>query len=282
MFVWTLIFALDDVMQRTCFADVVRTFCSRGERNRIWRIQSAHTCQKRVSRPQVTNLTSKYQTYVKHSTFSAFSRLLQFTKGFWSSTLTLQVWDKYLSAVGQQEALDEKNFVASMQKLVNDPSLKPCLEGPLPLFFHAVDANDDHMISGDEYAQFFEVCTACTCTEVHWYMLSFPGLLSCFGNYTFWSVAICNLSAVNQKQIPSTKTFILRFIKLNYYSASWKPRKWRAPTWFNNVFAGCWIMVCKNWWNSFQILGLDPALAGESFKAIDTNGDGDISLDEFM
>ena len=32
----------------------------------------------------------------------------------------------------------------------------------------------------------------------------------------------------------------------------------------------------------WQILGLDPALASESFKAIDTNGDGDISLDEFV
>ena len=69
----------------------------------------------------------------------------------------LQVWDKYLSAVGQCEALNREAFVDSMKKLVGDPSLKPTLEGPLPLFFHAVDANDDGLISVDEYAQFFEV-----------------------------------------------------------------------------------------------------------------------------
>ena len=43
------------------------------------------------------------------------------------------------------------------KKLVHDPKLKDTLQGPLPLFFHAVDANDDHLISGDEFTQFFDV-----------------------------------------------------------------------------------------------------------------------------
>ena len=69
------------------------------------------------------------------------------------------MWDKYLSAVGGGDSLSQDVFIESMRKLVHDPSLKSTLEGPLPLFFHAVDANDDKMISGEEFQQFFEVRT---------------------------------------------------------------------------------------------------------------------------
>ena len=62
-----------------------------------------------------------------------------------------------MSGAGSTDALDKNSFIESMKKLVTDPSLKSKLEGPLPLFFHAVDANDDGMISGDEYTLFFDV-----------------------------------------------------------------------------------------------------------------------------
>ncbi len=44
-----------------------------------------------------------------------------------------------------------------MEKQVKDPSLKDTLEGPLPLFFQAVDANNDGFISADEYGDFFRI-----------------------------------------------------------------------------------------------------------------------------
>ena len=69
----------------------------------------------------------------------------------------LQVWDKYLSVVGGGDSLSQDKFIECMSKLVHDASLKPTLEGPLPLFFHAVDANDDHLINGEEFKQFFDV-----------------------------------------------------------------------------------------------------------------------------
>ena len=97
-----------------------------------------------------------------------------------------QVWDKYLSLLGGGNAIQLTQFVESMAKLINDPSMKGVLEGPLPLFFHCVDSNDDHLIDESEYKKFFE------------------------------------------------------------------------------------------------ILGLDTSLATAAFKAIDTNNDGDISLDEFI
>lgn len=69
----------------------------------------------------------------------------------------LQVWDKYLSTVGGGERMDQESFIQSMSKLVHDPTLKPTLEGPLPLFFHAVDSNNDQLISQEEFSQFFQV-----------------------------------------------------------------------------------------------------------------------------
>ena len=69
----------------------------------------------------------------------------------------MQVWDKYLSVLGGGNAIQEAQFVESMAKLVNDPSTKGVLEGPLPLFFHCVDSNDDHLIDESEYQEFFKI-----------------------------------------------------------------------------------------------------------------------------
>ena len=55
-----------------------------------------------------------------------------------------------MSGVGGGDSISQEKFIESMQKLVHDPSLKGTLEGPLPLFFHAVDANSDGMISKEE------------------------------------------------------------------------------------------------------------------------------------
>lgn len=73
------------------------------------------------------------------------------------TTLTA-VWDKFLSTMGGGDAIDEGAFVNSLMKLKGDKAgLKACIEGPLPLFFHAVDTNNDGQIEGDEYKRFFDV-----------------------------------------------------------------------------------------------------------------------------
>ena len=67
------------------------------------------------------------------------------------------MWEKYLKDVGHGQALTEPVFVETMKKQINDPHLKDTLAGPLPLFFSAVDANDDGQIQEDEYALFFQI-----------------------------------------------------------------------------------------------------------------------------
>lgn len=67
------------------------------------------------------------------------------------------VWDKYLSTVGGGEAISQEAFIASMTKLVDDPSMKATLEAPLPHFFHVIDTNNDGLISKEEYAEFFRI-----------------------------------------------------------------------------------------------------------------------------
>jgi len=67
------------------------------------------------------------------------------------------VWDTYLSAVGGGSAINKDDFIAAMKKLVKDPTLKVTLEGPLPLFFHAVDHNDDGLIDEEEFGAFFRL-----------------------------------------------------------------------------------------------------------------------------
>jgi Ca2+-binding EF-hand superfamily protein len=67
------------------------------------------------------------------------------------------VWDTYLSAVGGGNSIKQDAFIEAMKKLVHDPKLKETLQGPLPLFFHAVDSNYDGLISKDEFVKFFEI-----------------------------------------------------------------------------------------------------------------------------
>lgn len=68
----------------------------------------------------------------------------------------MQVWDNFLSKVGGT-GINEATFIDAMKKLVGDPALKETLQGPLPLFFQAVDANADGFISSDEYGIFFGI-----------------------------------------------------------------------------------------------------------------------------
>lgn len=70
-------------------------------------------------------------------------------------TLTA-VWDNFLG-VGGEAGLSPDAFIAQMSKCVHDPALKTTLEGPLPLFFHAVDTNNDGLISMDEFTHFYGV-----------------------------------------------------------------------------------------------------------------------------
>ena len=66
------------------------------------------------------------------------------------------VWDNFLSKVGG-DGINEAAFIEAMKKQVGDASLKETLQGPLPLFFAAVDANNDGFISSDEYGIFFDI-----------------------------------------------------------------------------------------------------------------------------
>lgn len=67
------------------------------------------------------------------------------------------MWDKYLHAVGGGDKIEKAAFVESMKKVVADNNNKSIIEGPFPLFFHAIDANNDGQISKEEFAEFFAV-----------------------------------------------------------------------------------------------------------------------------
>jgi Ca2+-binding EF-hand superfamily protein len=67
------------------------------------------------------------------------------------------VWDKFLATVAEGKGISQEAFISSMQARVKDPASKAVVEGPLPLFFRAVDTNEDNMISRDEYGTFFNL-----------------------------------------------------------------------------------------------------------------------------
>lgn len=71
-------------------------------------------------------------------------------------TLTA-VWDNYVSVIDAPEGLNQGKFIAAMKHLVKDDKKRASLEGPLPLFFHAVDSNDDGFIDVGEYEEFFKI-----------------------------------------------------------------------------------------------------------------------------
>jgi len=72
------------------------------------------------------------------------------------ATLT-GVWDKYLITFAGGNDVNKEAFVEGMKKQVKDPQLKASLEGPLPLFFNAVDRNADGEIDQGEYEEFFKI-----------------------------------------------------------------------------------------------------------------------------
>jgi len=86
-----------------------------------------------------------------------FSEKLDATKAADLKKNITNVWDKYLQGVGGGDAIAKDAFINAMKTLVKDPSMKATVEGPLPLFFAAVDADGDGMISEEEYATFFRI-----------------------------------------------------------------------------------------------------------------------------
>jgi len=69
----------------------------------------------------------------------------------------VEIWDKYISAVGGGDGITESKFIEAMGTLVKDPSMKETLAGPLPCFFQAVDANNDGFIDSAEFGIFFRI-----------------------------------------------------------------------------------------------------------------------------
>jgi len=68
-----------------------------------------------------------------------------------------EIWDKYLQPIGNGEPLGKDAFIGGMKKNVGCPDLAGAVSGPLPLYFAAVDANNDGMIQADELAEFFSI-----------------------------------------------------------------------------------------------------------------------------
>jgi len=68
-----------------------------------------------------------------------------------------KVWDQFLAPISGGAGMKKDAFITGMKKLKDDPASKATLEGPLPLFFHAVDADGDGMISEGEFAGFFKL-----------------------------------------------------------------------------------------------------------------------------
>lgn len=67
------------------------------------------------------------------------------------------VWDQFLAKVSGGQGINQDAFIESMKAQVKDPNAKSVVEGPLPLFFRAVDTNEDNMISMEEYGIFFKM-----------------------------------------------------------------------------------------------------------------------------
>jgi len=86
-----------------------------------------------------------------------FSEKLDAAKAQALTTNITAVWDKYLQTVGGGDAIAKEPFIQAMKNLVKDPASKATLEGPLPLFFRAVDTNNDGMIDQAEFANFFAI-----------------------------------------------------------------------------------------------------------------------------
>lgn len=86
------------------------------------------------------------------------SEKLDATRGAELRKKLVQVWENYLKGVVTDGTkLTQDVFVQTVKKQLGDQHLKDTLAGPLPLFFSAVDANNDGMIQSDEYSLFFQI-----------------------------------------------------------------------------------------------------------------------------
>lgn len=71
-------------------------------------------------------------------------------------SLYLQLWEAYHSAAGGADSIDQDAFVKAMDKIAHD-HVKKVTEAPFELFFKIVDANNDGMIQGSEFEDFFRI-----------------------------------------------------------------------------------------------------------------------------
>jgi len=82
---------------------------------------------------------------------------LDATKGATLKGKLQQIWEKYLKNVAGGAALTLPVFVEAVKKQKNEHHLAETFGGPLPLFFSAVDANNDGQIQEDEFVLFFQI-----------------------------------------------------------------------------------------------------------------------------
>jgi len=68
----------------------------------------------------------------------------------------LQVWNQ-LKDVAGGKSLTQPLFIEAVKAQFKTPAFKVTFAGPLPIFFKAVDANNDGQIQGDEFALFFQI-----------------------------------------------------------------------------------------------------------------------------
>ncbi len=68
------------------------------------------------------------------------------------------IWRNYWNAAdtNRDGQVTGDEFVTSMTHVVSSPELREKVGGPLPLFFKAIDANSDGMISATDYENFFK------------------------------------------------------------------------------------------------------------------------------
>lgn len=70
----------------------------------------------------------------------------------------VQIWNNYISNLGGAgDSINQEKFIQAMSVMVKDASQKEQMAGPLPLFFQAVDANNDGFIDAGEFAIFFKI-----------------------------------------------------------------------------------------------------------------------------
>ena len=69
---------------------------------------------------------------------------------------TTELWEAYHSSSGGVDSIDKATFVKAMDKIAHD-HISKITEAPFKLFFGIVDANNDGMIQGSEFEDFFRI-----------------------------------------------------------------------------------------------------------------------------